>query len=119
MAPDTCNGGFSKSCKGNNPMAERNYPCDSIINTYFGKDPKTFDEVGELVFKKQLWQCMIGQALWMKSYIESQRSKNEMGHLIWQLNEIWPTGGWGSLEYGTPNFPGQVIGGRYTVFTLY
>lgn len=22
-------------------------------------------------------------------------------------------GGWGSLEYGTPNFPGQVIGGRW------
>ena len=30
----------------------------------------------------------------------------------WQLNEIWPTGGWGSLEYGTP-VDGQVIGGRW------
>ena len=26
--------------------------------------------------------------------------------------EIWPTGGWGSLEYGTP-VKGQVIGGRW------
>ena len=31
---------------------------------------------------------------------------------MWQLNEIWPTGGWGSLEYGTP-VKGQVIGGRW------
>ena len=25
-----------------------------------------------------------------------------------QLNEIWPTGGWGSIEYGTASVPGQV-----------
>jgi beta-mannosidase len=30
-----------------------------------------------------------------------------------QLNEIWPTGGWGSLEYGTPSVQGQVVGGRW------
>lgn len=29
-----------------------------------------------------------------------------------QLNEIWPTGGWGSIEYGTPG-TGQVLGGRW------
>lgn len=29
-----------------------------------------------------------------------------------QFNEIWPTGGWGSIEYGTPR-KGQVIGGRW------
>ena len=32
----------------------------------------------------------------------------------WQLNEIWPTGGWGGLEYGTVGAtPGQVLGGRW------
>merc|ERR1712232_1466042 len=31
----------------------------------------------------------------------------------WQLSEIWPTGGWGSLEYGTPGQAGQVLGGRW------
>ena len=31
---------------------------------------------------------------------------------IWQLNENWPTGGWGSIEYGTSG-PGQVVGGRW------
>jgi len=41
-----------------------------------------------------------------------RRARNELGILVWQLNEIWPTGGWGSLEYGTP-VAGQVLGGRW------
>ena len=32
--------------------------------------------------------------------------------LLNRFNEIWPTGGWGSIEYGTPG-PGQVVGGRW------
>ena len=36
----------------------------------------------------------------MKSNIENRRSGNTFGTIIWQLGEIWPTGGWGSLEYG-------------------
>merc|ERR1712100_1010243 len=94
-------------------MAERNYPCDNFIVVYFGKSGNTFDAVGEAVFKKQLWQCMIAQALVTKQNIEQTRSQNRFGILIWQYNEIWPTGGWGSIEYGNPNFPGQVIGGRW------
>ena len=31
---------------------------------------------------------------------------------IWQLNENWPTGGWGAIEYGT-KAQGQVTGGRW------
>lgn len=30
--------------------------------------------------------------------IEERRSKNEFGIIVWQFNEIWPTGGWGSIE---------------------
>jgi hypothetical protein len=38
----------------------------------------------------------------------------EFGIIVWQYNEIWPTGGWGSIEYGTVGFTkGQVIGGRW------
>jgi hypothetical protein len=39
----------------------------------------------------------------------------ERRHLVWMLNEIWPTVGWGSLEYGPPegHTPGQVRGGRW------
>jgi len=94
-------------------MAQRNYPCDSIIDAYFDTSGTYFTDVGELPFKRGLYHCMLGQAIEMKSNIETRKSTNQIGHILWQLNEIWPTGGWGSLEYGTPNFPGQVIGGRW------
>jgi len=111
MPPDVCVGGFEKVCEGGNPMSQRNYPCDNIITVYFG--PSNFSAVGEQAFKQHLWQCMIGQALEIKSNIETRRGQNQFGCLIWQLNEIWPTGGWGSIEYGTPAISGQVIGGRW------
>jgi len=63
-------------------------------------------------FQKHLYLCILGQALQLKSQIEGHRSSNTFGDLIWQLNEIWPTGGWGSIEYGTP-LAGQVVGGRW------
>lgn len=60
---------------------------------------------------------MLTQAIVLKQVYESRRAKNQLGHLIWMLNEIWPTVGWGSLEYGPrPGpyvTPGQVIGGRW------
>lgn len=113
MPGDTCKGGHDpNNCVGNNPMSGRNYPCDNIIEVYFGTS--NFDLVGADAFKKQLWQCMIGQALLMKGTTEVKRLGNKMGVLTWQLNEIWPTGGWGSLEYGTVGWTkGQVLGGRW------
>jgi len=69
--------------------------------------------VGEAAFKKQLFQCLYGQALVLKTYIEQHRSTNTFGLQIWQLNEIWPTGGWGTIEYGTIELAGQVEGGRW------
>eukprot|EP00698_Gefionella_okellyi_P004282 TRINITY_DN13971_c0_g1_i1.p1 TRINITY_DN13971_c0_g1~~TRINITY_DN13971_c0_g1_i1.p1 ORF type:complete len:1022 (-),score=216.49 TRINITY_DN13971_c0_g1_i1:104-3169(-) len=91
-------------------MSQRNYPCDNIIDVYFGK--QALDQVGQAAFQRQLYMCMMGTALELKSQIEYQRSSNTFGVVIWQLGEIWPTGGWGSLEYGTP-VAGQVIGGRW------
>ena len=55
---------------------------------------------------------MISQALELKGDIETRRAGNTYGIIVWQFNEIWPTGGWGTIEYGTP-VPGQVIGGRW------
>ena len=101
---------FWRDCTGTNPMAERNYPCDPIIFSYFGN--MSLDAWGPLPFQRQLYLCMLGQALEMQADIESRRATNQFGLLIWQLNEIWPTGGWGSIEYGTP-VPGQVLGGRW------
>jgi len=109
---DNCQGGFASKCQGDNVMAQRNYPCDNIIVQYFGHSD--FDVVGEFNFKKQLWQCMVGQALLVKSDIETRRSQNQFGIIVWQFNEIWPTGGWGSIEYGTVGYTkGQVLGGRW------
>jgi len=109
MKQDTCAG---KQCFGGNPMSQRNYPCDNLISVFFGLTAGELEKVGKFAFQKQLYQCMISQALNIKSNIEKRRSKNEFGIIVWQYNEIWPTGGWGSIEYGTP-VPGQLIGGRW------
>lgn len=103
--------GIVNLCNGTNIMAERNYPCDTHIRAYFGT---TLNGVGQLAFREQMFHCMISQALWMKGQIEAYRSKNIYGLLIWQLNENWPTGGWGCTEYGPPDETGaQVLGGRW------
>ena len=102
-------------CDGKNPMAERNYDCDPLIRRYFGDEAAkadTLNSTGEIAFKRQLYQCMLSQALEIKSDIEHRRSTNTYGTIVWQYNEIWPTGGWGSIEYGTPAY-GQVLGGRW------
>ena len=99
--------------KAHNPMSYRNYPCDSIILTYFRSSQTDLDAVGRKAFQGQLWRCMMGQALEMKSNIETRRAGNTFGITVWQYNEIWPTGGWGSVEYGCESCEGQVVGGRW------
>jgi hypothetical protein len=96
-------------------MFQRNYACDSIIAMYFGYQTDLNVTAGSAwLLQKATYLCMIGQALEMKSDIEHRRSSNAFGTITWQLNEIWPTGGWGSLEYGTVGWtPGQVLGGRW------
>ena len=67
-------------------MSQRNYPCDNIIIKYFGGSyPSDFDAVGETVLKKQLWQCMVGQALLLKSDIENRRQQSQFGIIVWQV----------------------------------
>jgi len=95
------------------PLYQRNYPCDNLIKVYFGVN-QDLSPVGEAAFRKQMYQCGIAQLLELKSDIEVRRSGNTFGTVTWQLNEIWPTGGWGSVEYGTVNYTtGQVLGGRW------
>lgn len=115
-APDTCvPDAFFQRCSGDNAMAQRNYPMDTIVAAYFGSGMYSADAVGEDAFARQLWISMISQALSLASNIETRRSHNTWGTLIWQLNEIWPTGGWGTIEYGVgPGFTGgQIVGGRW------
>ena len=45
---------------------------------------------------------------YMKTDIESRKASNTWGVLLWQFSEIWPTGGWGSVEY-----PYNSGGGRW------
>lgn len=104
-------GAFDNNCTGRNAMAQRNWACDNIVWSYFGT--AYLNASGEEGFKGGLFQCMIAAALNMQTVVESHRSSNFYGTLEWQLNEIWPTGGWGSLEYGSSTSPGSLKGGRW------
>ena len=90
-----------------------NYPCDSRIQLYFG-EYTSLDDVGKDALQRQLYECMMAQLLWLKGRLEMMRAGNSFGTLVWQLNENWPTGGWGCLEYGPGRGgQGQVVGGRW------
>jgi beta-mannosidase len=76
------------------PFHERNYPGDPLILSYFGLKAADLDVVGVESFQRQLYLNMLGAGLQRKANIESWRSTNIWAMLMWQLNEIWPTGGW-------------------------
>ena len=88
----------------------RNWPVDLVIRSYFGD--QDFNATGEAAYKKQLYQSMLGQALNHKTTIESWRASNVFGTTIWMFNDLWPSGSWGSIEYGG-NTTGQISGGRW------
>ena len=113
--PNSTNGTTTGGGNGN-PMAQRNYGCDGQIRLFFGAYTLVdLEATGEAAFKGQLYQCQLVQAFVLKQVYEARRAANAFGHLVWMLNEIWPTVGWGSLEYGPPpgHTPGQVTGGRW------
>jgi len=121
VAPDECSHVYEElnDCVGSNSLSQRNYPCDNHINHYFGDID--LNGVGREAFQKQLFLCLMSQLLWTKSVTETFRVSNSYGVLLWQLNENWPTGGWGLIEYsGRLNEQGQVHGGRWkpTMFFL-
>ena len=93
-------------------MAQRNYACDDAFATYFPGTSLnvTLDAFGAQAFQAQLYLCQLATALALKSTIEEHRSRNIWGLQTWQLGEVWPTYGWGSLEYSSG--PGSVLGGR-------
>jgi len=113
-APSTCvptDGTFYNNCTGRNAMAQRSWAADNLVWSYFG--PALLNASGEQGFKGALFQSMIAGALNMQSVVESHRGSNCLGTLEWQLNELWPTGGWGSIEYGSAASPGSLRGGRW------
>ena len=76
------------------PFYERNYPCERWIYSYF----RTIDlnQTGAEALQRQLYFCMFGQALFLKAQVDGWRANNIWGLLLWQYNEVWPTGGWGA-----------------------
>ena len=113
--PANCSTGWWLAhCTPTNVMAQRNYPCDSIIVSYWGGSQSDLDAVGVAAFQQQLFYCMMGQALILKVLIEQHRATNAFGLQIWQLNEIWPTGEpyqshlpsrWRARSAGCSSFP--------------
>ena len=95
--------------------SQRNWSPENIINVFFGPAAAAgMAKSGEAAFKRQLYQSLVGQALFLKTEIEGWRSQNVFGTTIWMYNEMWPTGGWGSIEYGPGSgIPGQIPGGRW------
>ena len=81
--PATCERivGHDLECVGQNVWSQRNYACDSHIEKYFGSIPFE-EEFGTGPLQAQLFNCMMGQALWMKGYFESLRSQNSFGALV-------------------------------------
>lgn len=104
-------GTFLNRCTGRNAMAQRNWPCDSLVWSYFG--PALLNASGAAAFRGALFQCQLAGALDLQQNIEARRSRNELGHLIWQLNDIWASGSWGLLEYGGAGAAGVLAGGRW------
>jgi hypothetical protein len=94
----------------------RSYSQDSIVQSHFSSTAVNYSVIGDSkTFARQLWLSQLAAALQMKQQIETFRATNIFGTLIWQLGEIFPTGGWGSLEYahafaGTPGRVSLVFG---------
>jgi len=86
----------------------RSYSQDSIVQSHFSSAAVNYSVIGDSeTFARQLFLSQLAAAFQMKQQIETFRATNTFGTLIWQLGEIFPTGGWGSLEYahafaGTP-----------------
>ena len=98
------------------PFKERNWPADGIIASFFGNRSRdALSDVGAAALQRQAYQSMLGQALWIKSNVETARASNLWGKLTWQLNDVYPSGSWGSLEYGPLGRKGQVVGGRWKI----
>jgi beta-mannosidase len=78
------------------PMAERNHPADGAVASYFGEKARlALNESGVIPLKRACYQSQLAQALRIKTEVELLRSSNSWGSLIWQLNDVYPSGSWG------------------------
>ena len=67
----------------------RNWNPANVISTFFGTGAASaMSESGEVAFKRQLYQSMVGQLLFLKTEIEGWRSQNVWGTTFWMFNEV-------------------------------
>lgn len=67
----------------------RNWNPGNVISKFFGLGAElAMGESGEAPFKRQLYQSMVGQLLFLKTEIEAWRSQNVWGSTFWMYNEI-------------------------------
>lgn len=70
--------------------SRRNWNVANVIQPFFGSNATArMSEFGEVAFKRQLYQSMVSQALFLKTEIEAWRSSNLWGSTFWMYNEIW------------------------------
>ena len=68
---------------------DRNWNPSNVISTFFGTGAASaMSESGEVAFKRQLYQSMVGQLLFLKTEIEGWRSQNVWGTTFWMYNEV-------------------------------
>ena len=64
--------------------AKRNWNVANVIGPFFGTNATAaMRDSGEQAFKRQLYQSMISQVLYLKTQIESRRSQNIWGNTFW------------------------------------
>ena len=67
----------------------RNWNVTNIIEGFFGLPAaRAMHETGEAVFKRQLYQSLIAQMLYLKTMIQAWRSTNIMISIWWMYNEL-------------------------------
>ena len=79
------------------PMFQRNYAANNFVRSYFG-DAVSFNATGALAFRTQLYFATLGAALEIAADVQVRRTRNSFGTVLWQMGEVWPTGGWGLVE---------------------
>ena len=72
---------------GSHAAKNRNWNVTNLIEAFFGiKAAVAMHEVGEAAFKRQLYQSLIAQTLYLKTMIEAWRSTNVMLSIWWMYN---------------------------------
>eukprot|EP01047_Picozoa_sp_COSAG01_P040743 COSAG01_NODE_3448_length_6086_cov_4.407049_6_plen_86_part_00 len=72
---------------GSAASKQRNWNISNIIDGFFGPTAaEAMHQTGEAAFKRQLYQSLIAQLLYLKTMIQSWRSTNIMISIWWMYH---------------------------------